>query len=136
MSNRNDLAARLRTERQRLQLTQPGMAAALGVPTITLRSYESGRSEPSAGFFLRLLQAGADAHYVFVGETATELLASRIDWILLAEIAQLIRDWSDARPRPLALDEQARFLRLTYSWASRHGRDSALTMLHELVRAA
>ena len=112
------------------------MAQALGVPTVTLRSYESGRSEPPASFLHRLMHAGADAHYVAFGESATELLADRIDWDLLAEVAQLIGDWSDARPRPLKLDERARFLRLAYGWASRHGRESAINMLRELGKAA
>ena len=136
MNITRDLPDRLRAERLKLRLTQDGMAEVLGVPTVTLRSYESGRSEPPASFLARLLRVGVDAHYVVLGEPATEFLANRIDWHILAEVAQLIGDWSDARPRPLDLDEQARFLRLAYGWASRHGKDSAITMLQELVRAA
>lgn len=131
-----DIPERLRAERLRLRLTQTGMADLLGIPTVTLRSYESGRSEPPASFLLRLIRAGVDAHYVVLGEPATEFLANGMDWHILAEVAQLIGDWSDARPRPLDLDEQARFLRLAYCWASRHGKESAITMLQELVRAA
>jgi transcriptional regulator with XRE-family HTH domain len=136
MNSGDELATRLRSERQRLGLTLAGMAEALGVPAVTYRSYESARSEPPASFFVRLIRLGADAHFVFAGETAVELLDSCINWALLAEISELIRDWSDARPRPLALDEQARFLRLAFSWASKHGREAAVEMLQALAKAA
>jgi transcriptional regulator with XRE-family HTH domain len=131
-----DIPERLRAERLRLRLTQTGMAELLGIPTVTLRSYESGRSEPPASFLLRLIRAGVNAHHVVLGESASDFLADRIDWRLLTEVAQLIGEWSKARPRPLELDEQARFLKLAYGWAYRHGRESAVAMLHELVRAA
>jgi transcriptional regulator with XRE-family HTH domain len=136
MTENSNLPARLRAERIRLGLTQAGLAEALGIPTVTLRSYESGRSEPPARFFSMLMQARVDAHHVVLGKRATEVLAEHIDWQLLAEIARLIGEWSASRPRPLELDEQAGFLRLAYGWASSHGRDSAISMLHDLRKAA
>ena len=136
MSAIDNLSTRLRKERLRLGLTQVELAETLGVPVVTLRSYESGRSEPPARFFPMLMQAGLDAHHVVLGRRATEVCADHIDWHLLAEIARLIADWSASRPRPLEPDEQEKFLRLGYCWASSHGRDLAISMLHELRRAA
>lgn len=136
MSENSNLPARLRAERVRLGLTQAGLAEALGVPTPTLRSYETGRSEPPASILSRLMRAGVDAHFVVLGMPATEFLEEHIDWQLFAEIAQLIGEWSASRPRPLGFEEQGRYLRMAYGWASKNGKDFAVTMLHELRNAA
>lgn len=136
MSSPSGLPTRLREVRQRLQLTQAGMAERLGVPTVTYRSYESGRSEPPVSIFAKLLRVGADAHYVVLGAAITELLPDRVDWDLLAEVAQLIGALSGARPRPLDLDEQARYLQIGYRWAVHHGREAAVAMLRAFDEAA
>ena len=131
-----DLSDRLREARLRLDLTQAGMAEKLGLPTVTYRSYESGRSEPPVSIFARLMNAGADAHYVVLGAPITELLPEHVDWELLAEVAQLISDWSDARPRPLDLDERSRYLQLGYNLAAHHGRATAVATIRALAHAA
>jgi len=136
MNGTDQLAQRLRIERHRLQLSQGAMAERLGLPTVTYRSYESGRSVPPISLFAKLVSAGVDAHFVVQGSPVTELLVDRLDWGLLAEVAQLIGKWSEARPRPLGLDEQARFLLAGYRWAAQHGKESALTMLRALAEAA
>jgi transcriptional regulator with XRE-family HTH domain len=47
-------ARRLKQLRAEAGLSQPGLAAAAGVPVGTIRGYELGRSEPSLSALLRL----------------------------------------------------------------------------------
>jgi hypothetical protein len=112
------------------------MAENLGIPAVTYRSYESGRSEPPMGLLGRLLGSGVDAQYVAIGRSASELLGEELDWMLLVEICRVLGEWSSSRPRPLDLDEMSRFLRTAYMWAARNGRQAGLELVAELCRAA
>lgn len=132
----SDLASRLREERGRLGLSQVAAAAALGMPAVTYRTYESGRSEPPISFFRKLADAGLDAAYVASGHRLAEMLDSHLDWKLVMEIAGVISTWSSRRKRPLEIDEQATYLRLTMAVASARDASSARQMLDNLLQAA
>lgn len=131
----SELSGRLRTEREKRRLTQPAAANHLGIPLATYRSYESGRSEPPISLLAKMMTAGMDCMFVAVGRSLNELTAESIDWALLSEITKILHDWSSSRPRPLDADELARFMRTSYLWAARMGRQAGLDLLAEL-RAA
>ncbi|KZC36496.1 MULTISPECIES: helix-turn-helix domain-containing protein [Rhodanobacter] len=131
----NKFSERLRAEREKRGLTQPAAAGHLGIPLATYRSYESGRSEPPISLLAKMMAAGMDGMFVAVGRSLNELTSESIDWALLSEITQILHDWSSSRPRPLDADELARFMRTSYLWAARMGRQAGLDLLAEL-RAA
>lgn len=66
---------RLKTERQRLQLTQERMAELGGVRKNTQCLYEAGRNSPDAEYLQRLEAIGLDIHFLFYGERNRKTLA-------------------------------------------------------------
>lgn len=62
-----DIAERLRSERERLGLTQTEFAALAGVGRKTQFNYESGGSGPDASYLAAVARAGADVLYVITG---------------------------------------------------------------------
>lgn len=131
-----DFGVRLREERGRLGLTQAGAATALGMPAVTYRTYESGRSEPPLSAFQKMANAGMDAHYIASGLRQLEVLDSHVDWQLLMELAGLISAWSSKRQRPLDLSEQANYLRLALGLAASRDAATARQVLDRLLQAA
>jgi transcriptional regulator with XRE-family HTH domain len=66
-SVRQEIGARLLEERVRLDLTQQGVANAVGVTRLSVIQYESGRSSPSAETLAAMETAGFDIRYVLTG---------------------------------------------------------------------
>lgn len=62
--------ARLKTERNRLGLTQPAMAEIGGIRTNSQLAYEKDQSSPTAEYLARLAQAGVDVNFLFYGTYA------------------------------------------------------------------
>lgn len=58
---------RLRTERKRLRMTQPDLAAIGNVHKNAQITYEKDASSPTAAYLARVAQAGVDIHYLFYG---------------------------------------------------------------------
>lgn len=61
------IAARLRQERERLDLTQSQLADLLGVTRFTISNYESGWRMPTADQLHAMAEAGADTSFVLSG---------------------------------------------------------------------
>ena len=117
-------------------MTQVAAASALGMPAVTYRSYESGRSEPPLSVFQKVANAGMDAYFIATGLRLPEVLDSQVDWQLVVELASLISEWSNKRKRPLDLAEQANYLRLTLVVAAFRDAKGARQMLDRLLQAA
>jgi transcriptional regulator with XRE-family HTH domain len=66
---------RLKTERQRLQLTQERMAEVGGVRKNTQCLYEAGRNSPDTEYLQRLGSIGLDIHFLFYGERNRKTLS-------------------------------------------------------------
>lgn len=130
------LGERLRSERIRLGLTQQQAADAMGIPTVTYRTYESGRSEPPLSSFARMIDAGFDAHFVAIGQRLAESFDAHVDWALIVDFARVIANWSTTRTRPLDSTEQANYLRLAHSLAVSNGADAAREALQRMFKAA
>lgn len=63
-----DVGARLREERDRLQLRQGDLAEALGCSKTTQSNYEQGHRAPDALYLSRAARLGFDVGYVVTGE--------------------------------------------------------------------
>ena len=63
----SDFAARLREERNRLDVNQAKMADFLGVTRNVVVSYESGKTSPSVGSLFKASEHGLDPAYVITG---------------------------------------------------------------------
>lgn len=132
----SQLPDRLRTERTRLGLTQAQMASQLGIPVVTFRSYESGRSEPPIGLLRRLSEMGIDPCLIALGERLSDAAERQLDWMLVIELAAVINDWATKRPIPIAPDLQSMYLRLAYQHAVVTDKSEAKAKLSELLKAA
>jgi transcriptional regulator with XRE-family HTH domain len=65
------IGGRLRSERERLELSQADLAAKLGVSRGTQFNYETDKGVPDAGYLLAFGESGADIGYLFSGERTT-----------------------------------------------------------------
>ena len=117
-------------------MTQASIAAALGMPAVTYRSYESGRSAPPFSAFPKLLAAGMDAYYIACGQRFLAAAGEQTDWELVIELAAVIAAWSKQRSRPLESAEQARYLKAGLDWAAIRGADAAREDLARMLLAA
>lgn len=73
------IAARLKSERQRLMLTQSKIAKTCGISRIMWCRYERGNGLPGSEVLQAFLKAGADVHFVLSGKVppAEEMLVKR-----------------------------------------------------------
>lgn len=62
-----NIFSRLKSERERLQLTQPDVADLLDVGKTTVINWEKGASTPDATQLAKLSAAGADVIYILTG---------------------------------------------------------------------
>lgn len=73
---------RLKTERQRLNLTQAELGAAGQVDRRTQYKYETGSNQPDVRYLKRIESAGVDIPFTLFGQR-TEQLSGAVDWPLL-----------------------------------------------------
>lgn len=65
-------AERLRSERERLDLTQPQVAEITGVTKKSVGVYEAGKVSPPCDFIEKLIPYGFNYKYIMTGEKVTE----------------------------------------------------------------
>lgn len=63
-----NFSERLRTERERLELSQQGLAEKCGVTARSQRNYESGERNPDSVYLAAIAAAGADVLYILTGQ--------------------------------------------------------------------
>ena len=63
-----NFSERLRTERERLELSQQGLAEKCGVTARSQRNYESGERNPDSAYLAAIAAAGADVLYILTGQ--------------------------------------------------------------------
>jgi transcriptional regulator with XRE-family HTH domain len=71
----DNVASRLREERERLCLTQDALAAAMRCSKRAVANYESGERSPDAGQLTGAAHAGADVLYILTGQRTGALLS-------------------------------------------------------------
>lgn len=73
----SEFCGRLRAERERLGLTQEGLAAALGVAKRTLINYEQGARSPDAAFLAAAAGLGIDVLFALTGQRSQPVPATQ-----------------------------------------------------------
>jgi transcriptional regulator with XRE-family HTH domain len=71
MINKNEIARRLREERDRLSLSQHSLAVKAGVSRMSQVNYESGKRSPDAEYLKAVAIAGVDVGYVVTGSRSS-----------------------------------------------------------------
>jgi len=71
-TRRVERGARLREERERLNVTQEFMANAGGVKILAHQNYEKGKRSPDAEYLSRVSALGVDVLYVLTGIHSSE----------------------------------------------------------------
>ena len=64
----HNIGDRLRSERERLKLSQAALAERGGVKPLTQHSYEKGSSYPNADYLAKVVECGIDVLYVVTGK--------------------------------------------------------------------
>lgn len=64
----HNIGDRLRSERERLKLSQAALAERGGVKALTQHSYEKGSSYPNADYLSKVVECGVDVFYVVTGK--------------------------------------------------------------------
>lgn len=70
-----DIGARLKEERERLNVSQAALAEIGGKKKLAQLKYEQGESSPTAAYLERIAAIGVDVLYVLTGERAAGLPA-------------------------------------------------------------
>ncbi|WP_296504865.1 helix-turn-helix transcriptional regulator [Rhodoferax sp.] len=99
---------RLKTERQRLGLTQAQLGAAAKIDRRTQYKYEIGTNEPNISYLKGVESAGVDIPFTLFGQRSDELIGT-VDWPLLWQAVEDVAlftsrrlpDCSDAIKRDL-----------------------------------
>ena len=73
-----DFSERLRTERERLELSQQALAEKCGVTARSQRNYESGERNPDSAYLAAIAAAGADVLYILTGQRSGAAAAAPV----------------------------------------------------------
>ena len=73
-----NFSERLRTERERLELSQQGLAEKCGVTARSQRNYESGERNPDSAYLAAIAAAGADVLYILTGQRSGAAAAAPV----------------------------------------------------------
>lgn len=105
---------RLRSERQRLRLSQTDFAKIGGVGKTTQVLYESGQRVPDANYLAAVAAQGADISFVIVGRRVNSTTSDELDGEILEQILEAIEIWGAQRTTPAPIHLKAELARLFY----------------------
>jgi transcriptional regulator with XRE-family HTH domain len=109
---------KLKTERQRLGLTQAAFAELGSVSKVTQAAYEADATRPDIAYLAKLAEAGVDILWVATGRRASP----GVDWDLIEELLDLIDEWASERKKLPTRAERIDLLRVLYSQFVQEGR--------------
>lgn len=116
------IGERLKDERKRLGLTQPGLAEAAGAAKRTVIDWEKGVSSPTAVQLEAMATVGMDVLYVVTG-LSTRDVASQPNLPLNANLTETANQAADSSSVPLINAERlTRIVDLLEAYASQAGR--------------
>lgn len=129
---------RLRSERERLGITQAEFAEVGGIKRTTQHLYETGVRVPDLNYFLRIKESGADLSYLVLGERheTHRQDAMAVSYATLSNIYVVVDEFCvDADGKLLGLEARLRlFQLLCASLKDRADRDADLDALREQLR--
>ena len=110
----NGFASRLKAERVRLRLSQIEVATSAGIAKPTQVAYEQGVRTPTIDYLLPLESLGFDVTYLLRGVRARRHASNDLDWKLLAEIHETVRNWCASKGLELTAGEEIEIAREFY----------------------
>lgn len=120
------LHQRIRTERERLGLSQEAFAQKVGVTRVTQNYYENDVREPSLGYISNIGRIGGDILYLLFAESSGAEFVDLLDWELFGKVWDWVhRVAVDSKGRPYPHDIQKKAFQLAYQ-ALRKGKVSNL----------
>lgn len=131
-SEQSTISERLREERQRLGLSQDGLASSGGVTRRSQGLYETGERTPGAAYLAKIADAGVDVVYVLTGKSdAARQRKERTVLALLEDVPAI-----SGREKGTLADDLRRLL--GYSDSAAHGAEDValLTEVIERVESA
>lgn len=115
------LAARLRSERARLGLSQLQLCTAGGVSKSTQVAYESGQRVPDLLYLDGVTEVGVDAVLVVSGLPQKTFVAKNFDWHLLKEILSAVSEFEEEQQVSISSTKLADLIHLLYDEFSSDG---------------
>jgi transcriptional regulator with XRE-family HTH domain len=105
---------RLRSERNRLKLSQTQVAIAGGVSKTTQVAYEADTHVPDLTYLTRVEDVGLDKIFLITGITTSAFVEKEFDWILLGEICEALIEWAGENGVQIPPHKFSDLLRLLY----------------------
>lgn len=132
------IGERLRSERERLGLSQSEMCELTGVSRKTQFNYENGERYPDAAYLASLLERGGDTHFILSGkhqESAGRLNNVEPDVEVLAKTIEGLELLLKSMRRELPPEKKARIIVMLYrSFVAQQQVDPA--MIREMIELA
>lgn len=103
------IGERLKSERERLGMTQPDFAEAAGAKKRTLIDWEKGASSPTAVQLAALASIGVDALYVLTGQRAAAVVETQPQVALTPRQVALLDNYQHTDEQGKKIIEAAAF---------------------------
>jgi len=133
-----EFGRRLKSEREKLGLTQERFAELGGVKRATQHLYEQGASSPDIEYLLRLDNVGVNAIYLLFGESrqGVSSVGRTISPEVLWQIFDAIEEFShDETGHPLSRDVRKKFFLMLTAGVMQGGDHANATLIrNEMVR--
>jgi transcriptional regulator with XRE-family HTH domain len=115
--------SRLRSERNRLGITQTQLASAGGISKPTQVAYESDTYVPDLQYLERISSADVDKIFVVTGKTTSQFVTENFDWKLHQEVVEVVMELSDELGVQLPAVKLSGLVRILYE---KHAAGEAL----------
>jgi len=110
----DDIGARVRLERTRLNVSQQLLAERAGVSINTQMAYEQGVRVPNISYLKVVSDLGMDAWFIAFGIPVARASVQHIDWQFVEKIEIAIREWEGDSGRVIPAHKRADLKRLLY----------------------
>lgn len=109
------LPQRLRSERERLGMSQEAFSTQVGVTRVTQNYYENGVREPSLNYISACGTVGVDIFFLLWAEAHDIEYADLLDWDLFGKVWDWVQRVAvDAKGRPYPNEVQKKAFQLAY----------------------
>lgn len=136
-----NFSERLRTERERLVLSQQALAEKCGVTARSQRNYESGERNPDSAYLAAIAAAGADVLYILTGQRSggaavVPVATPALDAELLADAIKVVEQLLAKTGRTFTPAKKAKHVVALYQAFSSGSDAGASAVTEALTRAA
>jgi transcriptional regulator with XRE-family HTH domain len=134
MTIRFVISSRIKSDRQRLGLTQAAVSKGIGVSTQTYCSYEAGTSSPNADVLLQLSGLGFNLSYILHNNILAFM--DDIDWTLIGKMHDVIQSYEKEHGLDLPTSKRDNIVKAAYTLTKTLGAEAALPHITLLLQVA